>query len=323
MILKGGTRYYDTPVGVLCLDSLFPKPRGHLRNPLTFGFPVVTRVITGVDVPRLLFNPTPDLLEPFVQAARELEADGVRAVTGSCGFMARFQGQIARELKVPVLLSSLVQLPLLRLLHGENAVIGVLTASAAALTPELFAACASSRDAVRIQGMDEQPEFRETILTWTAWNRKSSARQKPSRGRGLWTPCCWNARISRLLPNLFRRRRASRSTTSAGWWNTRPVRCAAENGINGRQRQKNRGGKAVENLSAPRGIHASETVATNAYFLFKPNRSTTASAPRRANSATSRPWRALSGKSSSGRFARLLSGVTPYSGGKASLKYMS
>ena len=140
MILKGGTRYYDTPVGVLCLDSLFPKPRGHLRNPLTFGFPVVTRVITGVDVPRLLFNPTPDLLEPFVQAARELEADGVRAVTGSCGFMARFQGQIARELKVPVLLSSLVQLPLLRLLHGEN------------------------RDAVRIQGMDEQPEFRETIL---------------------------------------------------------------------------------------------------------------------------------------------------------------
>ena len=164
MILKGGTRYYDTPVGVLCLDSLFPKPRGHLRNPLTFGFPVVTRVITGVDVPRLLFNPTPELLEPFVQAARELEADGVRAVTGSCGFMARFQGQIARELKVPVLLSSLVQLPLLRLLHGENTVIGVLTASAAALTPELFAACASNSDAVRIQGMDEQPEFRETIL---------------------------------------------------------------------------------------------------------------------------------------------------------------
>lgn len=167
MILKGGTRYYDTPVGVLCLDSLFPKPRGHLRNPLTFGFPVVTRVITGVDVPRLLFNPTPELLEPFLQAARELEADGVRAVTGSCGFMARFQGQIARELKVPVLLSSLVQLPLLRLLHGENAVIGVLTASAAALTPEIFAACGSDKDAVRtlrIQGMDEQPEFRETIL---------------------------------------------------------------------------------------------------------------------------------------------------------------
>lgn len=164
MILKGGARYYDTPVGVLCLDSLFPKPKGHLRNPMTFGFPVVTRVITGVDVPRLLFNPTPDLLEPFVQAAHELEADGVRAVTGSCGFMARFQGRIARELKVPVLLSSLVQLPLLRLLHGKNAVIGVLTASAKALTPEHFTACASDINEVRIRGMEDQPEFRETIL---------------------------------------------------------------------------------------------------------------------------------------------------------------
>ena len=38
MILKGGTRYYDTPVGVLCLDSLFPKPRGHRAQSLTSAF---------------------------------------------------------------------------------------------------------------------------------------------------------------------------------------------------------------------------------------------------------------------------------------------
>ena len=88
--MKGGRLYYDMPIGILCLESLFPKPRGHMRNPLTYGFPTVTRVIRGVDIPRLLFNPTPDLLEPFIQAAKELEADGVQAITGSCGFMARF-----------------------------------------------------------------------------------------------------------------------------------------------------------------------------------------------------------------------------------------
>ena len=91
--MKGGRLYYDMPIGILCLESLFPKPRGHMRNPLTYGFPTVTRVIRGVDIPRLLFNPTPDLLEPFIQAAKELEADGVQAITGSCGFMARFQNQ--------------------------------------------------------------------------------------------------------------------------------------------------------------------------------------------------------------------------------------
>lgn len=82
--MKGGRLYYDMPIGILCLESLFPKPRGHMRNPLTYGFPTVTRVIRGVDIPRLLFNPTPDLLEPFIQAAKELEADGVQAITGSC-----------------------------------------------------------------------------------------------------------------------------------------------------------------------------------------------------------------------------------------------
>ena len=117
--MKGGRLYYDMPIGILCLESLFPKPRGHMRNPLTYGFPTVTRVIRGVDIPRLLFNPTPDLLEPFIQAAKELEADGVQAITGSCGFMARFQSQIAAELHIPVFLSSLLQLPLVRLMHSR------------------------------------------------------------------------------------------------------------------------------------------------------------------------------------------------------------
>ena len=106
----------------------------------------------------------PDLLEPFIQAAKELEADGVQAITGSCGFMARFQSQIAAELHVPVFLSSLLQLPLVRLMHGEKAEIGVLTASSQALTPAHFANCATPMESVHIRGMEGNPEFWETII---------------------------------------------------------------------------------------------------------------------------------------------------------------
>ena len=164
MLLKGGKLYYDTPVGILCLESRFPKPKGHVRNPLTFDFPTVQRLIRGVDIPRLLFHPTDALLEPLVRAARELEADGVRAITGSCGFMARFQERIAAEVRVPVLLSSLVQLPLVRLMHGTEAQIGVLTASADALTPDHFRNCGVDMASVHITGMEHQKEFRECIL---------------------------------------------------------------------------------------------------------------------------------------------------------------
>ncbi len=162
--MKGGKLYYDMPIGILCLESLFPKPCGHIRNPLTYRFPTVTRLVRGVDIPRLLFHPAPDLLERCLAAARELEADGVQAITGSCGFMARFQSRIAAELHVPVFMSSLLQLPLVRLMHGAQANIGVLTASSQALTHEHFANCGVPMESVCIQGMEGKPEFWETII---------------------------------------------------------------------------------------------------------------------------------------------------------------
>ena len=163
-ILKGGFLYHDTPVGVLCLESFFPKPRGHIRNPRTFTFPVVQSVVEGVDIPKLLFNPKPELIQPFIDAARKLEQQGVQAITGSCGFLARFQSIIAEQVNVPVFLSSLLQIPLVRLMHGASAHIGVLTASAEALTQEHFSNVGVDIDDYFIKGMEGKPEFWETII---------------------------------------------------------------------------------------------------------------------------------------------------------------
>jgi len=163
-LLKGGQLYYDTPVGVLCLESLFPKPVGHLRNPRTFDFPVVCSVVTGVDIPRLLFNPAPELVQPFIDAAKQLEKDGVMAITGSCGFLARYQSLIAEQVNVPVFMSSLVQMPLVKIFHGKDAKIGVLTASASALTQAHFESTGYSIKDVAVKGMEGYPEFWETII---------------------------------------------------------------------------------------------------------------------------------------------------------------
>ena len=91
MRIPSGYLYYDTPIGILCLDTLFPKPPGQLRNPLTFDFPVVCRVLRGVGAKEILSSTSAQLETLFVDAARELERDGVRAIAGSCGFMALFQ----------------------------------------------------------------------------------------------------------------------------------------------------------------------------------------------------------------------------------------
>ena len=101
MRIPSGYLYYDTPIGILCLDTLFPKPPGQLRNPLTFDFPVVCRVLRGVGAKEILSSTSAQLETLFVDAARELERDGVKAIAGSCGFMALFQKAVASAVSVP------------------------------------------------------------------------------------------------------------------------------------------------------------------------------------------------------------------------------
>lgn len=163
-LTKGGYVYYDTPIGILCLESFFPKPKGHIRNPLTFTFPTLLRIMQGVDIPRMLFNPSPDLITPFIEAGKALEREGVKAITGSCGFMALFQERMSAELHIPVFMSSLTQIPLIRLLHGKDVRLGVLTASKKALSAEHFRQCNTDIDTVTIEGMEGNPEFWETVI---------------------------------------------------------------------------------------------------------------------------------------------------------------
>jgi len=168
MLIKGGLAHYDTPIGILCLDSKFPKPSGHMRNPTTFKFPTTQHVVRGVDVKRLLFERTPELIEPFIQAAKDLEQSGVEAISGSCGFLALYQKEIAAAVNIPVLLSSLLQIPLLQIMHGPDVRIGILTASAQALTPDhLRGAGVERQDNLFIKGMEGKPHFWGSIVEAT------------------------------------------------------------------------------------------------------------------------------------------------------------
>ena len=91
-------------------------------------------------VPDLLNSPTPTLLEPFLKGAKRLEREGVRAITGSCGFLALFQKELAAAVNIPVFASSLIQVPIAYHMAGARAPVGVLTADSRALTEHHFTA---------------------------------------------------------------------------------------------------------------------------------------------------------------------------------------
>jgi aspartate/glutamate racemase len=58
------------------------------------------------------------LVTPILQLIRRLERDGAKAITTSCGFFVLLQQEMQAAVKIPVITSSLLQLPALLALQG-------------------------------------------------------------------------------------------------------------------------------------------------------------------------------------------------------------
>ncbi|MEU4833429.1 aspartate/glutamate racemase family protein [Streptosporangium sp. NPDC023615] len=154
----------DAVIGVICMDTSFTKIPGHIRNPATFGFPVLYRVVEGATAERVVTRADPGLLGPFVDAARDLQARGAAAVTSGCGFLAVFQRELADAVTVPLYSSSLIQVPMVARMIRSDQKVGLLVADERSLTRRHLAGVGAEDVPVCVAGMEEQPEFREVML---------------------------------------------------------------------------------------------------------------------------------------------------------------
>ena len=84
------------PIGLLCLDTHFAKPPGHIRNLTSLPFPVIKSVVRGTTIDEMLNRPSDEFFAPFIDAAKYLEQQGCAAITGSCGFMALYQNELSK-----------------------------------------------------------------------------------------------------------------------------------------------------------------------------------------------------------------------------------
>lgn len=155
--------WYGESIGILILDATYPCIPGNVGNASTFPFPVRYKVVKEASIERLLKQKDITLLEPFIDAAIELQEEGVKAITGACGFMALFQREVSDAVDVPVFLSSLLQIPFIYQIKKQK--IGIITADSKSLTPEHFISVGVNKEIpLLIGGMEDQKEFREAIL---------------------------------------------------------------------------------------------------------------------------------------------------------------
>ncbi|MCG2593074.1 aspartate/glutamate racemase family protein [Ramlibacter sp. XY19] len=150
------------------LDTRFPRPLGDIGNPASWPIPtllkVVPRLAPGVVVQSAAGLRASGVLPQLQAALLALEEAGCEVLTTSCGFLVLLQQELQAALKVPLVSSSLLQLP--ALLARERRV-GVLTISAAHLGEEHLLAAGVPRERlgdVVVQGVDPQGEFARPIL---------------------------------------------------------------------------------------------------------------------------------------------------------------
>lgn len=161
--VKGGKSVYGAAVGILMLDSRFPRIPGDIGNAATWPFPVLYKVVRGASPDRVVRGGAEGLAPDFIAAARELVADGADGITTTCGFLTLFQGQLADAAGVPVAASSLLQVPFIERMLPAGRRVGVITISQASLTDAHLASAGVALDSPVI-GTENGSEFSRVIL---------------------------------------------------------------------------------------------------------------------------------------------------------------
>src|SRR3989442_12289035 len=163
--VRGGFNEYGVAVGIRMPGPRFPRIVGDMGNAGTFDFPVRYHRVAGAGPDLVVRRGAEGLLPAFIEGARQLEREGVGAVTTNCGFLVKFQREMAAAVSVPVFTSSLLLVPLVRRMLAPGRSVGILTVNAATLTPEHLDGAGITRDIpIVVAGLETEKEFTRVLL---------------------------------------------------------------------------------------------------------------------------------------------------------------
>ncbi|MFO7731465.1 MAG: aspartate/glutamate racemase family protein [Spirochaetia bacterium] len=162
--VKPGQVSYGEAIGILLLENYVPFVPGDTANATSYNYPVRFQRVPGFTVKRIMSHDM-SLVDDLIQAARTLQSEGVRAITGDCGFMALYQDRIASNVDVPVFLSSLAQITFMRTMLKPGGQIGIITANSRSLDDSVLSGVGiTPGEDLVIRGLESCPSFYGSIF---------------------------------------------------------------------------------------------------------------------------------------------------------------
>ncbi len=155
----------EVPIlGVLMLKTGFPRPPGDVGNPATWPCPSLYKVVETAPVAAVVTEQAlpPELIDAFAEAGAALVDAGAGLLTTSCGFLVTAQAELEQRLPVPLVTSSLLQIPRVAAALPQGRRVGVLTYDSRRLSAAHLAAAGAPPD-TPVVGMEEGAELHRVI----------------------------------------------------------------------------------------------------------------------------------------------------------------
>lgn len=159
-MVYGYTTNYGQAIGILMLETHFPRIPGDIGNATTFPFPVAYRSVKGANPNTIVNGADPVIVQRFIEEGRALVKEGVRAIVTSCGFTAIFHKELAAAIDVPVFSSSLVQAGLVYAMLRPDQKVGIITANKPSLTERHFVGAGIENVPKVVIGLEDSAFFK-------------------------------------------------------------------------------------------------------------------------------------------------------------------
>lgn len=148
-------------VGILYIEDVnYPLIPGNVVNAWTYDFPVRLKAVPGLDS-QMLYRADNAVKDRIIEAAQHMvKYEGIRAICSACGFFGNFHKDVAAAVDVPVAMSSLIQIPWIKMLLKPGEKIGILSANGKSVTERLLQSCGvNDSSGLVIKGLEDTKEF--------------------------------------------------------------------------------------------------------------------------------------------------------------------